>query len=112
LYTKTDCRWKDGRLKNHLVHFAFEHFEEVLRKMDQYSTASARMLYARGPYRIALQGGVSRFLDFFSDLCPARGFLDGSHGFMLAVSNAEGTYYRYAKLRLLAQAEAERLRRV
>jgi len=27
--------------------------------------------------------------------------------FMLAVSNAEGTYYGYAKLRLLAQAEAE-----
>jgi hypothetical protein len=27
-----------------------------------------------------------------------RGFLDGREGFMLAVSNAEGTYYKYAKL--------------
>ena len=31
------------------------------------------------------------------------GFLDGREGFMLAVSNAEGTYYRYLKLMLLAE---------
>jgi hypothetical protein len=30
-----------------------------------------------------------------------RGFLDGREGFMLAVSTAEGTYYRYVKLLLL-----------
>jgi hypothetical protein len=32
------------------------------------------------------------------------GFLDGREGFMLAVSNAEGTYYRYLKLMLLEEA--------
>jgi hypothetical protein len=26
-----------------------------------------------------------------------RGFLDGQAGFLLAVANAEGTYYRYMK---------------
>jgi len=29
------------------------------------------------------------------------GFLDGRHGLMLAISNAEGSYYRYLKLMLL-----------
>jgi hypothetical protein len=29
------------------------------------------------------------------------GFLDGRKGFLLAVSNAEGTYYRYVKLWLM-----------
>ena len=29
------------------------------------------------------------------------GFLDGREGFMLSVSNAEGTYYRYVKLWLM-----------
>jgi hypothetical protein len=29
------------------------------------------------------------------------GFLDGREGFMLSVSNAEGTYYRYLKLMML-----------
>jgi len=31
------------------------------------------------------------------------GFLDGREGFMLAVSNAEGAYYRYLKLLLLSE---------
>jgi hypothetical protein len=35
-----------------------------------------------------------------------RGFLDGRMGFVLAVSNAEGTYYRYLKLWLLQQKQA------
>ena len=34
------------------------------------------------------------------------GFLDGREGFMLAVSNAEGAYYKYVKLMRLAGADA------
>jgi hypothetical protein len=35
-----------------------------------------------------------------------RGFLDGREGFILAVSNAEGTYYRYLKLMYLNESTA------
>ncbi|MGH7480043.1 MAG: glycosyltransferase family 2 protein, partial [Candidatus Methylomirabilales bacterium] len=31
------------------------------------------------------------------------GFLDGREGFMLAISNAEGSYYRYLKLMYLEE---------
>jgi hypothetical protein len=31
------------------------------------------------------------------------GFLDGRRGFLLAVSNAEGAYYKYVKAMLLAE---------
>ena len=31
------------------------------------------------------------------------GFLDGREGFMLAVANGEGSYYRYLKLMLLCE---------
>ena len=31
------------------------------------------------------------------------GFLDGARGFLLAVTNAEGTYYRYMKAWLARQ---------
>src|SRR6266850_4640973 len=102
---------RTGRLKNHLVHFAFEDFEEVLRKVDQYSTASARMLFARGRTGSLSKAVFHAFWTFFRTYVLRAGFLDGSHVFMLAVSNAEGTFYRYAKLRRLAQVEAERLRR-
>jgi hypothetical protein len=31
------------------------------------------------------------------------GFLDGAEGFLLAVANAEGSYYRYMKVWLAAR---------
>ena len=34
--------------------------------------------------------------------------MDGREGFMLAVANAEGSYYRYVKLMVLAQKKARR----
>jgi glycosyltransferase involved in cell wall biosynthesis len=90
-----------GLLTGKLLHQAFDDLEEVLRKVDTYSTASARMMHAkgkRGSLATAVGHGLWAFLRgyFFQG-----GFLDGRHGFMLAVSNAEGTYYRYAKLMLL-----------
>ena len=92
-----------ARLKGHLLHEAFEDFEEVLRKVDQYSTANARMMHARGKRgslaSAVLHGGWA----FFRTYVLRAGFLDGRHGFMLAVSNAEGTYYRYLKLMRLAE---------
>ncbi len=90
-----------GRLGHPLVHLAFENFEEVLHKIDRYSTASAEMLRDKGR-----SGSVSKALlhglwTFLRTYILKAGFLDGRHGFMLAVSNAEGTYYRYLKLMLL-----------
>ena len=92
-----------GRLKAHLLHHAYEDLEEVLRKVDRYSTAGARMRHAKGE-----RGSVTRAVAhgawaFFRTYVLRAGFLDGRHGFMLAVSNAEATYYRYAKLMLLGE---------
>jgi hypothetical protein len=40
---------------------------------------------------------------FFRTYVLRAGFLDGREGFMLAVINAENSYYRYAKLALLGK---------
>ena len=46
-----------------------------------------------------LTGAVLRGMwSFFRTWVLRAGFLDGREGFMLAISNAEGTYYRYIKL--------------
>jgi glycosyltransferase involved in cell wall biosynthesis len=90
-----------GRLANPLEHHAFDDFEEVLRKVDQYSSANAKMLHERGRRGSLAQALLHGFWAFFRTYVLRAGFLDGRHGFMLAVSNAEGTYYRYLKLMLL-----------
>jgi len=90
-----------GRLNTALLHYAFDDIEEVLRKLDQYSTAGAQKMHGCGR-KASLTGAVLRGAwSFFRTYVLRGGFLDGREGFMLAVSNAEGTYYRYLKLMLL-----------
>jgi hypothetical protein len=92
-----------GRLRAHLLHFSFRSMEEVLDKVNRYSTESAGMLVAQGRrpgLATALLHGLAAFLRTY---VVKRGFLDGRHGLMLAISNAEGSYYRYVKAMLLAK---------
>lgn len=92
------------RLRQDLLHYSFMNFSQVLEKVDRYSTASAQQMYARGR-RASLPGAVVRGLwAFVRTYVLRRGFLDGPQGFALAVSNAQGTYYRYLKLWLLGRA--------
>ena len=90
-----------GMLRSHLMHEAFVDLDEVLQKVNSYSTWGAQMLADQGrraSLRTAIGHGAWAFLRTY---VLRRGFLDGREGFMLAVSNAEGTYYRYLKLMLL-----------
>lgn len=95
-----------GRLKNHLLHYSFRNPEDVVDKMNRYSTEGALMLVQRGarPSIItALAHGAAAFLQTY---ILKLGFLDGSHGIMLAISNAEGSYYRYVKAMLAVRQAA------
>jgi hypothetical protein len=74
--------------------------EEVLQKVNSYSTWGAQTLEEKGR-RAGLGKAVAHGLwTFLKTYLFRAGFLDGREGFMLAVSNAEGTYYKYVKLML------------
>jgi glycosyltransferase involved in cell wall biosynthesis len=99
-----------GRLGEPLLHYSFRSLEDVLTKVNRYSTESATMLVARGArpgLGSAVLHGVAAFLRTY---VLKLGFLDGRFGFMLAVSNAEGSYYRYVKAMLAAEDGAGRRR--
>ncbi len=92
-----------GRLKSHLLHESFTSFEAVLDKANRYSSAGALALYKAGKkasLRKALGHGLWAFLRTY---IFRLGFLDGRMGLVLAISNAEGTYYRYLKLWLMSK---------
>lgn len=87
-----------GRLAGELLHESIPDLESALGKLDRYSTAGAADLHrngVRGSLMAALAHGTWAF---FRTYVLRRGFLDGALGFVLAVSVAEGTYYRYLKL--------------
>ena len=87
-----------AKLENPMLHYSFMNYSQVLQKIDRYSTASAEQAFAKGktstPLKAVLHGAWSFFRTYFLQ----AGFLDGPQGFTLAMSNAQGTYYRYVKL--------------
>ena len=90
-----------GQLLCPLLHQSFKSFESVLDKVNRYSSAGAQSLLHKNKtasVSSALGHGLWAFIrTYFLRL----GFLDGRMGLVLAISNAEGTYYRYLKLWLL-----------
>ena len=97
-----------GHLRGDLLHESFDDLGDVLHKLDAYSTAGAQRMWQQGR-RTSLVGAVAHGLwAFLRTYLLQRGFLDGRMGFVLAVSNAEGTYYRYLKLWLLQRQAASR----
>ena len=101
-----------GRLKQSILHESFRDTEQLLAKINQYSTASALMLYNKNR-KSSLKKAIAHALwAFLRTYFLRAGFLDGREGFMLAVSSAEGTYYRYVKLMLLTDKNTCRIRSI
>lgn len=91
-----------GRLSTPILHEAVPDLEAMLNKTNSYSTASA-LMHHRAGRRASLAGAILHGLWTFLRTYVLRlGFLDGREGFILAVANAEGSYYRYLKLMLLS----------
>jgi glycosyltransferase involved in cell wall biosynthesis len=94
---------KTGTLRERIMHETFIDLDELLQKMNNYSSLAAQEM-RHGGRKAGLTGAVLRGLWAFIRTYLLRGgFLDGREGFMLAVATAEGTYYRYAKLMLLGK---------
>lgn len=82
----------------HLLHESMVTLTVANDKMNRYSSGRAADLAARGR-----RGGLGRAIGhglwaFVRTWILRRGFLDGRLGFVLAVHNAEASYYRYLKI--------------
>jgi glycosyltransferase involved in cell wall biosynthesis len=120
LFKRGRARWTDDlvhprpicdgsvtRLSQPLIHFPVRKIDDALSRMDRYSTASAELLFAKGRRVWFVTGIVRGAYAFFRTYVLRAGFLDGREGFLLAVLNAEGTYYRYMKLWLMNRARKQ-----
>ena len=93
-----------GHLKAHMIHYSYRSLESVLKKINRYSSGSARDLKDKkeGSLSKAITHGLWAFIrTYFIKL----GFLDGREGFILAVVNAESSYYKYLKLYYLKSSK-------
>ena len=84
-----------GVLQNAIWQYPFRNLAEVIEKMNRYSSLGASKLAGtRVTMASALGHGLWSFIKHF---VFKRGFLDGWAGFVIALGNFEGTFYRYAK---------------
>ena len=103
VHERVVCDGRVGRLAEPLLHYPVIGLEDAVGRMDRYSTAGAEMLLGAGR-RVSFASGIAHGLWSFVRAYVWRlGFLDGREGFLLAVANAEGTYYRYMKAWLKAR---------
>ncbi len=87
-----------GTLTHPLRHATYTTLEEALDKANHYSSLGAQQAFERGERATLLSALGHGSWAFFRTYVLRRGFLDGGHGFLLAASNAQATFYRYAKL--------------
>ena len=97
VHERVVCDGVVARLAEPLLHAPVIRLEDALSRVDRYSTAGAEILRANGK-RVTFLSGIAHGLwTFLRTYILRAGFLDGCEGFLLAVANAEGTYYRYMK---------------
>jgi glycosyltransferase involved in cell wall biosynthesis len=84
-----------GTLRNAIWQVPFRNLEEIIRKMNRYSSLdAAKPAHKRVSMGSALGHGLWSFLKHY---IFKLGFIDGWAGFVIAFGNFEGTFYRYAK---------------
>ena len=89
---------KTAKLRQPLLHYSYVNLEQLIGKINHYSTASAKQAQQKGK-----SGGLAKALGkglwtFFRAYFLRGGFLDGPTGLIAAISKAEGSYYNYLKL--------------
>jgi glycosyltransferase involved in cell wall biosynthesis len=87
-----------GYLKKAIWQKPYKNFAEIQHKAGRYSTLGAEKLRVAGR-----RGGMATALgracwSFFQIYVLKLGVLDGWAGFVIALGNFEGTFYKYAKL--------------
>jgi glycosyltransferase involved in cell wall biosynthesis len=84
-----------GHMQNAIWQFPFKNMGEVMHKANRYSTLGAEKIkHKKISMGSALAHGTWSFVKHY---IFKLGFLDGWAGFVIALGNFEGTFYRYAK---------------
>jgi glycosyltransferase involved in cell wall biosynthesis len=103
VHEKLEVSGRIGKLSTPIYHYSFGSVATIVEKMNKYTTLVATQRADR-----AQKGSIFKAIThakwmFIKVYFLQRGFLDGKAGFILAVSFAEGAYYRYVKLYCMNQ---------
>lgn len=81
---------KSAKLKNHMIHLAYNNVEEFIEKQKHYSELSIKK-------KNTLKAITYPLWTFFKLYFMKLGFIDGWHGFIIAKIYAKYTFWKYSK---------------
>ncbi len=88
---------EEVKLKGHVRHYSYDSVDDFLSKIQGYSSLFARN-YAGRKKASPLKAAVHAVFTFLKCYIIRRGVFYGYEGFLISVSNAAGTLYKYLKL--------------
>ncbi|GAB3653563.1 glycosyltransferase family 2 protein [Ramlibacter alkalitolerans] len=96
----------DGRradLRSPIIHYSYRDLDDVLDKLRRYSHGAARDGFERGQSGSLARALASGAWAFLRTYVLRQGFRDGRMGLVLAIYNAQTTYYKYLRLWMMQQ---------
>lgn len=84
-------------LKEDIIQIPFKDMSQMVHKMQRYSTLGAKKVVRQNQRGGIIKGLLHGVWAFFRQYILKLGILDGRAGFVIALGNFEGTFYRYAK---------------
>ena len=98
IHEKVTLDGRIGRLASPIFHETYRDLDDVLGKLNRYTTEAAERRSHEGEIETLVTAILNSFWAFFRAYVVQLGFLDGKAGFILAVLNAEYCYYRALKV--------------
>lgn len=86
------------KLKGVIEHYSYLTIEQYISKANFYTTLGARELRIKGKKNYFFKMLFSPGFVFFDNYFLKAGFLDGFHGFIIAIFNARTNFLKYVKL--------------
>lgn len=93
-----EVKGKIGKLNGTILHYSFPNIDKALNKMNLYSSLGAKDKFKSNKNKPSILCAIFHGLFTFIKCYLLKfGFLDGKLGFIFAITNAEGSYYKYIK---------------
>jgi glycosyltransferase involved in cell wall biosynthesis len=92
---------KTETLKEKLIHFSYNNYNDYKEKMEHYAILRARELYAKKLKPNLYHFYIKPLYRFFNHYIIRLGFLDGKNGYIICKLNAYGVKQRYVALKKL-----------
>jgi glycosyltransferase involved in cell wall biosynthesis len=106
---RTHGKWVTGgtieNLSTPIEHFSFSDYSDMLRTLNNYSSALSKEMFRNGKSTVPLSAMLHAMGMFFKIYFFKLGFLDGMDGFVIALTKAGGSFFKYAKLIELQRKE-------